>query len=200
LHGDKQPRRQKDKLLENMEDISLHILDIAENSVSAGATLIKITISVDTQKDLFSVEIEDDGRGIPEDIRSKVLDPFVTTRTTRKVGLGLPLLAQSARETGGDISVRRGNTTGTVVTASFKQDHIDMKPLGDIAETLVVLIAGNPNVDFLFTYNKNSNAFSLDTREIKKELEGVPVTSPAVLSFLRNYLSASLRDINNEVV
>ena len=183
-----------------MEDISLHILDIAENSVSAGATLIKITISVDLQKDLFSVEIEDNGKGIPEDIRSKVLDPFVTTRTTRKVGLGLPLLAQSARETGGDISIRSENTVGTIVTASFKQSHIDMKPLGDIAETLVVLIAGNPHVDFLFTYNKNSNAFSLDTREIKKELEGVPVASPHVLSFLRNYLSASLQDINNEVV
>ena len=183
-----------------MEDISLHILDIAENSVSAGATLIKISISMDTQKDLFSVEIEDNGKGFPEDIRSKVLDPFVTTRTTRKVGLGLPLLAQSARVTGGDISVREGNTVGTIVTASFKQSHIDMKPLGDIAETLVVLIAGNPHVDFLFTYSKNSNVFSLDTREIIKELEGVPVTSPPVLSFLRNYLSASLRDINNEVV
>lgn len=183
-----------------MEDISLHILDIAENSVSAGATLIKITISVDTPKDLFSVEIEDNGRGIPEALRAEVLDPFYTTRTTRKVGLGLPLLAQSARETGGDISVRAGNTTGTIVTANFRQSHIDMKPLGDITETLVVLIAGNLQTDFIFTYNKNSNAFLLDTRDIKKELDGVPINSSPVLSFLRNYISTSLQDINNEVV
>jgi hypothetical protein len=180
-----------------MEDISLHILDIAENSIGADATLITISISEDTDKDLFFVEIEDNGRGIPEDIRSRVLDPFCTTRTTRKVGLGLPLLAQAARETGGDISVRPGSTSGTIVTATFKKSHIDMKPLGNIAETLVVLIAGNPQTDFLFTYNKNSSSFSLDTRRVKEELEGVPINSSPVLSFLRDYLDASLRDINN---
>ena len=179
-----------------MEDISLHILDVAENSVSAGATLIKITISEETAKDLFSVEIEDNGKGIPEDIRPKVLDPFVTTRTTRKVGLGLPLLAQAARDTGGDITVKTADTSGTIVTATFRQSHIDMKPLGNISETLVVLIAGNPQVDFLFTYTKNRNAFSLDTREIKKELDGVPITSPPALSFLKKYLSESLQDID----
>jgi anti-sigma regulatory factor (Ser/Thr protein kinase) len=179
-----------------MEDISLHILDVAENSVSAGATLVKITISEETPKDLFCVEIEDNGKGIPEDIRLKVLDPFVTTRTTRKVGLGLPLLAQAARDTGGDITVKTADTSGTIVTATFRQSHIDMKPLGNISETLVVLIAGNPQVDFLFTYIKNSNAFSLDTREIKKELDGVPITSPPALSFLKNYLTAALQDIN----
>jgi hypothetical protein len=181
-----------------MEDISLHILDVAENSICADATLVTISISEDTAKDLFSVEIEDNGRGIPEDMRSRVLDPFCTTRTTRKVGLGLPLLAQAARETGGDISVRPGSTCGTIVTATFKKSHIDMKPLGNIAETLVVLIAGNPQADFLFTYNKNNNSFSLDTRRVKEELEGVPINSSPVLSFLRDYLEASLRDINSE--
>lgn len=181
-----------------MEDISLHILDIAENSVSAGADLITITITVDTPKDLLTIEIEDNGRGIPEDMISKVLDPFYTTRTTRKVGLGLPLLAQAARETGGEISVRPGNTSGTIITASFKKSHIDLKPLGDISETLVVLIAGNPQVEFLFTYSQNSDTFSLDTRSIKKELDGVPVNSAPVLSFLRDYIGTSLRDINSE--
>jgi anti-sigma regulatory factor (Ser/Thr protein kinase) len=183
-----------------MEDISLHILDVAENSIGAGASLIKITLSESTAEDLFSVEIEDNGRGIPEDIREKVLDPFCTTRTTRKVGLGLPLLAQSARETGGDISVRAGDGCGAIVTASFKKSHIDMKPLGDITETLVVLIAGNPHIDFLFIYRKNSNEFSLDTRQVREELGGVPINSAPVLSFLRDYLRASLRDINRGIV
>jgi len=181
-----------------MEDISLHILDIAENSISGGASLVKITISGDRAKGLFTVAVEDNGKGIPEDIRSKVLDPFCTTRTTRKVGLGLPLLAQSARETGGDITVKTVNTSGTIVTATFRQSHIDMKPLGDISETLIVLIAGNPHVDFLFSYNKDGNTFSLDTRQIKEELDGFPITSLPVLSFLREYLSASLRDINGQ--
>jgi hypothetical protein len=200
LHGDQRRQRQKDNLLETMEDISLHILDIAENSVSSGATLIKITISVDTPKDLFSVEIEDNGKGIPEDIRPRVLDPFVTTRTTRKVGLGLPLLAQAARDTGGDIAVKTANTSGTIVTATFRQSHIDMKPLGDIADSLVVLIAGSPHVDFLFTYVRNGNLFSLDTRQIKEKLDGLPITSPPALSFLRKFIQTSLDDINNEVL
>lgn len=179
-----------------MEDISLHILDIAENSIGADATLVTISISEDTAKDLFTIEIQDDGRGIPEDMRPKVLDPFCTTRTTRKVGLGLPLLAQAARETGGDISVRSASTSGTIVTATFKKSHIDMKPLGNIAETLVVLIAGNPQVDFMFIYTKDNTTFSLDTREIKEDLDGVPINSAPVLSFLRDYIGASIRDIN----
>jgi hypothetical protein len=183
-----------------MEDISLHILDIAENSVGAGATLIKITITADTLQDLFSVEIEDNGRGIPEDIGLKVLDPFVTSRTTRKVGLGLPLLAQAARETGGDITVKAAGISGTIVTATFKPSHIDMKPLGDIAGSLVVLVAGNPQVDFLFNYIRNRNSFSLDTRRIKETLDGVPIISASVLSFLRDYIQTSLDDINNEVL
>jgi anti-sigma regulatory factor (Ser/Thr protein kinase) len=183
-----------------MEDISLHILDVAENSIGAGASLVKISLSENAAEDLFSVEIEDNGRGIPEDIRAKVLDPFYTTRTTRKVGLGLPLLAQSARETGGDISIRPGSGCGTIVTANFKQSHIDMKPLGDIAETLVVMIAGNPQIDFLFVYRKNSDEFSLDTREVREELGGVPMNSAPVLSFLRDYLRTSLSDINSKIV
>ena len=181
-----------------MEDISLHILDIAENSIGAGADLIRITISEDTDKDLFSMEVEDNGKGIPEDIRANVLDPFCTTRTTRKVGLGLSLLAQSARETGGDISVKTGEASGTIVTVHFRHSHIDMRPLGDIAETLVVLIAGNPQTDFLFTYHKNNSTFFFDTRQIKEKLDGVPIASSPVLSFLRNYLSTSLSDIHKQ--
>jgi hypothetical protein len=183
-----------------VEDLSLHILDIAENSISAGASLISIAITEDTAEDVLVVGIEDNGKGMAEDIRAKVLDPFYTTRTTRKVGLGLPLLAQSARETGGAISVKAGNAGGTIVTALFRKNHIDMKPLGNIAETLVVLIAGNPEVEFLFTYSRNNKAFSLDTRRIKEELDGMPIAASPVLSFLKKYVSASLRDINDEVV
>ncbi len=171
-----------------MEDISLHILDIAENSVSAGAVVIKIKILEDTVKDLLSVEIEDNGRGIPEDLIKKVLDPFYTTRTTRKVGFGLSLLAQSAKEAGGDISIKSRENAGTTISAHFKHSHIDRKPLGNITDTIIVLIAGNPDIDFIFTYDKNNNTYSLDTCQIKAELDGIPINSPPVISAIRKDL------------
>jgi anti-sigma regulatory factor (Ser/Thr protein kinase) len=178
-----------------VEDISLHILDIAENSVSAGATQITINLSEDNTHDVFTLIVEDDGGGVPDEIGAKVLDPFTTTRLTRKIGLGLPLLAQSARDTGGELTVESAKGSGTVVTATFRLTHIDMKPLGNVAETLVVLIAGNPHIDFLFTYAKKNNAFSFDTRMIKGELEGLPINSPPVLEFLRKYFTESIREL-----
>jgi hypothetical protein len=182
-----------------MRDLSLHILDLAENSTGAGADLISISLTEDMASDGLLISIEDNGRGIPEEIRADVLNPFCTTRTTRNVGLGLSLFAQSALQTGGDISVEPVLPTGTVVNARFKKSHIDMKPIGDIAETLAVLIAGNPDVNFLFSYKKNGTSFSFDTRLIRGELEGLPITSPPVLGFLKNYLKESIREFHNEL-
>ncbi len=182
-----------------MEDISLHILDIAENSITAGATRVMIRISEDTAGDVFSVEVKDNGRGIPEEHLKEVLDPFYTTRTTRKIGLGLSLLAQSARETGGDISIRSSESSGTVVTADFRPSHIDMKPLGNIADTMLVLIAGNPRVDFVFSFVKNGRDHSIDTRRIKKELRGMPINSPPGLSLMRNCLDEILTAAEKDV-
>ncbi len=175
-----------------MKDISLHILDIAQNSIAAGATCIAIRIAEDTSEDSFVLEIEDNGRGIPTDLLEKVLDPFFTSRTTRSVGLGLSLLAQSARETGGDISVESEEGAGTRVMARFRPSHIDMKPLGDVADTLLVLMAANPVIDFFFSYEKPSGRYELDTRKIKAELEEVPITSPDVLALLRDDLRETL--------
>ncbi len=178
-----------------MEDISLHILDIAENSIRAGAKLIKIAITENTDKDLLSLEIEDNGRGISNDLTREVLNPFYTTRRTRKIGLGLSLLAQSARETGGDLLIRSEEDRGTVVTAHFIPSHIDMKPLGKIADTILVLIGGEPKIDFVFTHERNGCSYSLDTRLIKASLEDVPINSLAVLSALKKYLNESLSEI-----
>ena len=179
-----------------MEDISLHILDIAENSIAAGATVINIKIVEDIGKDLVSIEIEDNGRGIPEELISKALDPFYTTRTTRKVGFGLSLLAQSAKEAGGDISIKSKERVGTLVSAQFKYSHIDRKPFGNIADTLIVLIAGNPDIDFVFTHSKNSSNYVLDTRQIKAEIGDIPINSAPVISFIRKDLEEYPRRIN----
>lgn len=185
-----------------MEDISLHILDIAENSVAAGATLIMISLVLRRDEDSLTVEIRDNGKGMAQDLAEKALDPFFTSRTTRSVGLGLSLLAQSARETGGDVAIESAPGMGTKVSARFRPTHIDMKPMGDIAETLAVLIAGSPEIDFVFTYDYDGaeSPFSFDTREIRADLEDIPINAPEVLSVLRDNLKTSLNDIKKKVV
>ncbi|MEK6651543.1 MAG: ATP-binding protein [Nitrospirota bacterium] len=178
-----------------MEDISLHILDIAENSIAAGATVIKITIAEDTGKDLLSVEIEDNGRGITGEFIKKVLDPFYTTRTTRKVGFGLSFLAQSAREADGDISIKSEEGKGTAISACFKYSHIDRKPLGNIADTLIVLIAGNPQIDFIYEHRRNAKVYSINTKEIRLELGEVPLNFPDVINVIRKDMEDGIKGL-----
>lgn len=178
-----------------MEDISLHILDIAENSIAAGATVIKIRIAEEIDKDLLFVEIEDNGRGITGEFIKKVLDPFYTTRTTRKTGFGLSFLAQSAREAGGDISIKSEEVKGTTISACFKYSHIDRKPLGNIADTLIVLIAGNPQIDFLYEHRRNAKVYSISTKEIRPELGEVPLNFPDVIKVIRKDIEEGIKGL-----
>ncbi|MDH4027716.1 MAG: ATP-binding protein [Nitrospirota bacterium] len=175
-----------------MEDISLHILDIAENCITAQAGRVEIKIAEDTRANLLTVEVNDNGRGMDRELLEHACDPFYTTRTTRRVGLGIPLLAQSARESSGDISVRSEQGKGTWIKATFQYDHIDRRPLGDICQTLIILIMSNPDIDFLYEHRRNDDTYTLDTAELKKELEGVPVNSPEVINFIKNDISAWL--------
>jgi len=169
-----------------MEDLSLHILDIVENSTMAGATLVVIDILEDQEKNALRITIDDNGWGMDPDMLERVRDPFVTTRTTRSVGLGLSLLEQAARETGGDLTITSSKGHGATVKATFQTDHIDRKPLGDIGSTLTALIAGNPDVDFVYGGYLNNERMELDTRELRAELgDDVPMNDPAVLKFLR---------------
>lgn len=148
-----------------MEDLSLHILDIVENSFSAKAKVVKILIVEDTRKDTLCLEIHDDGKGMSEEMQKNALDPFFTTRSTRKVGLGLPLLAQAARDTGGDIQLDSAPGRGTSVRVSFQLSHPDRKPLGDIAATLMTIQASRPEVELVFQYEKDGEVVaSLDRR------------------------------------
>ncbi|TET47342.1 ATP-binding protein [candidate division TA06 bacterium] len=137
-----------------MEDISLHILDIVENSIAVSASRVEITVVEDMEKDLLLVEIKDNGQGMSEERLEKVLDPFFTTKSVRKVGLGLPLLAQAARQSGGDIEIESKVGIGTRVKATFQHSHPDRKPLGDIPETMRILRAGNPDIEFVYKYEK----------------------------------------------
>lgn len=149
-----------------MEDLSLHILDVAENSISSSAKRIEIRINEDSENDVLIVEIKDDGKGMDEQTLHKALDPFFTTRTTRRVGLGLPLLAQAARETEGKIDLDSRPGRGTTVKATFGYSHPDRKPIGDILETIRTLVMGHPEIVFLYEHTKNGSVYRFDTREI----------------------------------
>ena len=176
-----------------MKDISLYVLDIAMNSVRAGAPLIEISL---LQKDaLLTLDITDNGCGMTKEQVERLSDPFYTTRKTRKVGLGIPFLRMLAEQTGGSVSVYSKSEAayedhGTKVQAVFHTDHIDFVPIGDMGETVLTLIQGNPDRDFVYRHISESFSVELDTREMRQVLgEGVPLNSYSVLSFIRKYLS-----------
>ena len=181
-----------------MLELAAHILDIAENSVRAGARLIEIDIDEDTAKDSLSIEIIDDGQGMKQEEIKKVLDPFYTTKTVRRVGLGLPLLADAAQRSGGSLQIESEKGKGTTVKATFGLSHVDRQPMGNIISTLIILIAGNSDVDFFYKYRHNDRQFELDTREIRKEIMDVPINHPEILKYIRGVLEEGFSEIKPE--
>ena len=176
-----------------MKELSLNILDITENSVKAGATLISIELT--ERERVLSITVTDNGCGMSEETVRTVTDPFYTTRTTRRVGLGIPLFKFAAEQTGGTISIESKQKTdgvedhGTVVNAIFHTDHIDFTPLGDIISTLVTLIQGHPDIDFVFTHKNDKGEVELDTRELRAVLEDTPLDTFEVLIWIRDSLT-----------
>lgn len=183
-----------------MKELSLNILDIAENSVKAGATLTEILI--DETVDTIVLTIKDDGCGMSDETVASVTNPFYTTRTTRSVGLGIPLLKLAAEQTGGTLeisSVRNEESRkehGTTVRATFFKNHIDFTPLGDTVSTVTTLIQGHPDTDFLFIHKRGGGEVRLDTRELRAELEGVPLSSYEVIVWISEYLSEQYENLN----
>ncbi len=178
-----------------MIELSAHILDIAENSVRAGAKLIEININEDTANDSLSIEIIDNGQGMkPEEIK-KALDPFYTTKTVRRVGLGLPLLADATQRSGGHFNLESQEGKGTTVQASFGLSHVDRQPLGDIIGTLIILVAGNSDVDFVYKHRRDDREFELDTRIIRKEISDIPINHPEILKYIRGVLEEGFDEI-----
>ena len=176
-----------------MKELSLNILDIAENSVKAGAALISIVI--DETEELLTITITDDGCGMKEEILRGVIDPFYTTRTTRKVGLGIPLLKLAAEQTGGCVMITSRHESeypdshGTIVTAVFCKNHIDCTPMGDVISTITTLIQGSPQIDFEFRHRTMEKTVSLDTREMRAILgDGIPLSDPEILRWIVQYL------------
>lgn len=180
-----------------MKEISLHILDILQNSVAASAKRIELEICEDAQSDLLTIRITDDGCGISREKLQSVLDPFTTSRTTRKVGMGLPMFKASAEQAGGSLGITSAVGQGTQVTATYRLTHIDRPPLGDLPGTVLAQVMGSPNIRFVCRYQAGDAVFEFDTHLIQQELgPEVPITHPAVTQWMKEYLSEGIRSIN----
>lgn len=178
-----------------MQELSLNVLDIAQNSVRAGATLIEITVDEQPAADTLTITVKDNGCGMTPEQVQRVTDPFFTTRTTRKVGLGVPFFKMGAEMTGGSLSIASEPGKGTAVTAIFGLTHIDRMPLGDIAATISSLVQCNPDIDFTYTFRHGAGEFTADTREFRQVLDGVPLSEPSVVGFIGSFIRENTREI-----
>jgi hypothetical protein len=178
-----------------MKDIGLHIMDIAQNSITAEASQISIVILDRPSIDLYQVRITDNGKGMDKELLDKVTDPYTTTRATRKVGLGLSLYKQHAEQTGGALGIASAPGKGCVVTASFRWHHIDRPAQGDIPGVLRLLITANPGIRFIYKHYTDKGEFLFDTEEVKASLDGISITEPEVTHFLKEMISENLLSI-----
>ncbi len=183
--------------IKEMNDLSLHILDIVQNSISAGASMITIVVDENISGDKLLISVEDNGKGMSEEKVSKLSDPFFTSRTTRKVGLGIPLLKHSAMQSGGDVKITSQEGKGTLVEAWFLHSNIDRPPLGDVANAVILLVSANPDLDFKFIYKYNQEEYIFDTIEIKEVLEGVSLNNPSIIKYLTEMVNENIKLLRN---
>ena len=178
-----------------MRELSLHILDIVENGLSAGATLIEMMIEEDLENDRLLITISDNGSGMPADKLANPSDPFITSRTVRKVGLGLSLLSAAAERCDGGLEIESQAGRGTKVITRFQHSHIDRAPIGDMPGTLATLIMGYPDVDFVYQHRINEQEFSFDTREIRAEMPDLSLQDPVVIHHLTDSVRTNLVEL-----
>jgi hypothetical protein len=178
-----------------MKEISLHLLDIIQNSIAAGAGKITVALTVDSSSDKLVTAVIDNGTGMDEDFLERVINPFVTTRTTRKVGMGIPLFKASAEQAGGELKINSAKGIGTELEASFKISHIDRLPLGDISGTIRNLIASEPDIQYILILSNLKDEFLFDSLEIKEKLGEVPINEFAVLEWIHDYIDGGIKAI-----
>lgn len=178
-----------------MRELSLNILDIVENSVKAEATLIKIDVIA--RGNILTIRISDNGKGMDKEFLKNVTDPFTTTRTTRKVGMGIPLFKMAAEMTGGTFNITSEKGKGTTTAATFVINSIDRVPLGDLGETVTALLMDNNKIDYLFTFQIEEEKYVFDTVELKKELDGVSLDETEVLRFVKDMINQNVFELEN---
>lgn len=180
-----------------MKEIALHLLDIAENSAAAESKKISIQVHEDLLHDRLNACVLDDGRGMDAEIAQRVQDPFYTTRTTRNVGLGIPLLKLAAEQAEGRFSLQSEPGKGTRAEAEFRHSHIDRMPLGDLSSTFLTVLIAHPQIDWTFTYQVTEKDgrvrdFVFESAELKSELRDLPLTEPEVLTFVRGMIEEGI--------
>ena len=180
-----------------MKELSLYILDLVQNSLRAEATHISISVKDSVSKDQLEIIIEDNGHGMDSEFLAKVTSPFATTRTTREMGMGIPFFQMAAQITGGTLQIDSTPGYGTTLCGVFVRSHLDTPPLGDMVETLITLVQGAPDVEFIYCYQTDSQTLTFDTREIREVLEDVPLNTPDVLGWIRDYLKELKQSIEN---
>ncbi|MCQ2277051.1 MAG: ATP-binding protein [Bacteroidales bacterium] len=177
-----------------MKDLSMHIMDILQNSTRAKATEITLEVLLDSAKDTLTLIFKDNGCGMDAETVQKVINPFFTTRTTRKVGLGLPLLKQNTEQTGGSMNIESAVGVGTTVTAVFGLTHLDTPPMGDLAGTMVLTISANPDIRFFFHYKRDEEVdYLLDTDEVYEILDGMSINDPDVIESLKEMIVENIK-------
>lgn len=178
-----------------MRELSLNVLDIAQNSVRAEASLIKIELKENTETNTLEISVSDDGKGMTPEQLERVRDPFFTTRTTRKVGMGIPLFRMAAEMTGGSFHIESTVGKGTKTSALFRTDHLDFTPIGDMCSTVIMLITMNLHIDFVYVRQINENSFTLDTRQLKEILGDVPLNEPSITAWLKDYITENTKQL-----
>ncbi|RLD58426.1 MAG: ATP-binding protein [Bacteroidetes bacterium] len=178
-----------------MKNLSLHILDIIQNSIRAKANLIELEICEHLKENKFLITIKDNGTGVEKEKLNQILDPYFTSRKTRDVGLGLSLFKQNAERAGGFLKIYSKLGRGTVVRTMFEYNNIDRPVLGDIAGVVTLLVASNPKIEFLYKHKTDNGEFFFNSKEIKNILEDVSVTEPKVISFIKEMINENLQSI-----
>lgn len=175
-----------------MDDLSLFLLDIVENSLNANAKNIEVTLSEDDSKNTITLQVSDNGKGMDQETAEKAVDPFYTTRTTRKVGLGLPFLRQTALTCGGNFNISSERNVGTSVFATFQKNHIDTPPLGNIADTIITILLHPGIHQFIYTHVYNGSTFVFDLEEVKAILDGVSIQDVEIITYIKQYIESNL--------
>ena len=180
-----------------MNDLSMHILDIVQNSISAGARRVTLTVDENVGEDRLVIEIGDDGKGMTQEQVSRLADPFFTSRTTRRVGMGIPLLIQSARQSGGDVRIESEPGKGTLVTASFGYSNIDRPPLGDVANALMLMVSANPDMDFVLTYRYDGAEYVFDTADVREIFGDGALKDLTIVRNIEKMIKDNISEIRN---
>ena len=179
-----------------MKDLSMHIMDILQNSTRAGASEVTLEVLEDVAADTLTIRFIDNGCGMDAETVQKVINPFFTTRTTRKVGLGLPLLKQNTEQTGGSLDIQSEKGKGTTVTAVFGRTHLDRPPMGDLAGTVVLTASAYPDIRFIFHYHNGETDYVFDTVEVNEALDGISIQEPEVIQYLKEMIQENIGNVS----